>query len=155
MAVSVLSEYTSNELVGFIRLLLQDFKEVNVLLSGEELSDLLIKMNLAITVDEFNKFPPKETAYGTDFHPIPSVIIRGTILNLLQMSGILMSRNDLSYNAGDISLNLNKSKEYIMWCKMFYKRYDEEVRAIKQYINMASAYSSVSSGYKIDRSQTI
>lgn len=127
---------------------MQDSPESNALLAGEELGDTTLEQCVQMAEMEYNMTPPIMTSYTVENHPALGLLVYGTMIEMLFASGVLNSRNRLSYNAGGVQVNVSdKAGEYGNWIRLLLTRYNQLKSQHKQYLNMNSCYGEVRSDY--------
>ena len=146
-------------IINLVRTHMRDFPELNRLIAGEETSDRMILTCLMLTVDDFNYTPPLLGNYRITNFPSISLLVRGTIICILESVGILQMRNHLQYSDGQgIQVGISdKAPQLMQWATMMRSSYDMSKVNIKKSINLngalrgcgiASEYSSVNGSYE-------
>lgn len=132
------------ELVAFIAMVrakLRDFPELNRLIAGQETSDRMIALAAMEAVDDFNTTPPLIEAANLRNFPSISLLVNGTIINILQSVGLLQVRNNLSYSDGQgVQINVSdKAPQLMGWIQMFINQYELKKMNLKKAINLNGA----------------
>ena len=131
-----------------VRSFMKDYPEYNRLRPNEEANDDQIRLAIDMTIDDFNTSAPNTGTFTIDTFPSTYVLIVGTTLQLLQMEGMLQSRNKATYNVGQISFNVSdKTPEYQNWIVNFRQEYEQKKADLKKFINAESGYGEVASEY--------
>src|SRR5258708_22776774 len=90
-----------NNFIQQVRTFLRDYPETNRLISGVESSNRQIVWAMSDALDDFNTTPPF-TYFGVTDFPSKSLLIRGTVISLLESIGLLQTRNHLSFSDGGL-----------------------------------------------------
>src|SRR6056300_168271 len=93
------------QFVTQVRQYLRDFPELNRLIDGEESSDRMIAWAAIDALDDINNTPPLIGAYTIDSFPYRSLLLRGTVIAVLESVGLLQTRNQINYNDGGIQVS--------------------------------------------------
>lgn len=132
---------------GRVRLYLRDFAANNRLIPGEETDDMMLDLAREIAIEDFNTTPPF-TNYTLANHPSMSILLQGTVIEVLRSAGILQSRNRLNYNNGGITVAVSdKAGDYQSWIASFLNVYERKKRELKIAINITGAFGFVPSEY--------
>lgn len=135
------AEVELNAFVKTVRMFLRDTPELNRLIDGVENSDRQIVWAIADALDDFNTTPPFITRVGLSSFPSKSLLLRGTVIALLQSIGLLQTRNHLSFSDGGIQVGVNDKTPFIQsWIQLFKNDYEEKKQRIKVAINIESAW---------------
>ena len=125
------------DFIEFVRRQMQDAPESNALLAGKEMTDTVIEQCVQMAEMEYNMTPPVITNYTVETHPALGLLVYGTMIEMLFSSGVLNSRNRLSYNAGGVQVNVSdKAGEYGNWISLLLNRYNQLKLQHKQYLNI-------------------
>ena len=104
-------------------------------------------------IDDFNTTPPLIATSNLDNFPSMSLLIRGTIINILESIGLLQTRNHMQYSDGQgVSVSVSdKGPQLANWINMFARTYEQKKFRLKQAINLGSALngSGVPSEYTL------
>jgi hypothetical protein len=129
-----------NNFVQQVRSFLRDYPETNRLVAGVESSNRQIVWAVADTLDDFNTTPPFTQFTLTNF-PSKSLLVRGTVISLLESVGLLQTRNHLSFNDGGIQTAVNDKTAFIQsWLQLFKNSYEEKKKLLKVAYNIESAW---------------
>jgi hypothetical protein len=127
---------------------IRDVPALNALLDGVETTDTLIEFCLDMTMDDFNTTPPLIGQFTLYNHPSQSLVLIGTVINILKSAGIGQSRNQLDYASGGITVaTSNKTPLYQSWLNIFMQEYEAKKANLKKAINAEQAYGGISSEY--------
>ncbi len=137
------------QFVGAVRTFMRDYPELNRLIQGQEHSDRLIAWAVVDALDDFNTTPPM-TAYGLQAFPSRSILLRGTVINLLESLGLLMTRNHLTFSDGGIQVGVSDKTPLIQsWLQMFTNKYEQKKKELKIALNIEGGWGGgVHSEYK-------
>lgn len=139
-----------SDVARFVRRQVMDFPETNALLENEELSEEVIEQCITMALFDFNISPPVITAYTVDTHPVFPLLVWGTMIEMLTSAGILNSRNRLTYQAGNVQVNVSdKAGEYSNWIRLLMQRYETLKASWKKSMNINACYGSVPSQYQL------
>lgn len=129
------------QFVGLVRAYMRDYAELNRLIQGEEHSDRLIAWAVIDALDDFNTTPPM-TAYQLINFPSKSLLLRATVINLLESVGLLMTRNHLSFSDGGVSTGGLSDKTPLIqsWIQMFTNKYEEKKQKLKVALNIEGGW---------------
>lgn len=130
-----------DQMVSTVRMYLRDYPELNRLVQGEEHSNRLIAWAIVDAIDDFNASPPHIGPFGLSNFPSRSLLIRGTVINLLESLGLLMTRNHLTFSDGGIQAGVSDKTPLIQsWIALLTNRYEEKKRQIKIAMNIEGAW---------------
>lgn len=144
-ALSTTSSLPSNEIalrhfVGIVRAFMRDYPELNRLIMGEEHSDRLIAWAVIDALEDFNTTPPL-TGYGLINFPSKHLLLRGTVISLLESVGLLMTRNHLTFSDGGIQVGVSDKTPLIQsWIHLFERKYEEKKQRLKIAINIENGW---------------
>jgi hypothetical protein len=138
------------DFVAEVRMYLRDYPELNRLIDGEETSDRMIAWAVIDALDLINNTPPFIGQYTCTTFPMRSLLLRGTVISVLESVGLLQMRNQLNYSDGGISVSASDKAPMIMqWLQMLRASFDERLNRWKVASNIAQAMdmTSVMSDY--------
>jgi hypothetical protein len=119
-----------------IRRYLRDFAAKNRLLGEEEFSDDLIDDAITFVINDFNTSPPYDISIAINSHP-DQLMKAGIVMYLLEEGAFGYSRDHLTYQAGNVSLDDNdKSAEYMNFANRYRTIYEREKKRHKVAINI-------------------
>lgn len=136
--------------VGEVRMYLRDYPELNRLIEGEETSDRMIAWAVIDTLDDINNRPPAVGSFTVASFPYRSLLLRGTVITILESVGILQTRNQLQYSDGGISVGASDKAPMLMqWVQMLSASYEQKLDKWKISRNITEAFNgeSVMSDY--------
>lgn len=128
-------------LVKLIRAKLRDYPELNRLVSGRETSDREIAFAIMETIDDFNNTPPLIECFSLDNFPSPSLLIRGSLINILESVALLQTRNQMTYSDGQgVQVGTSDKAPMLMsWINLFSQQYESKKVRLKQALNLRGA----------------
>ena len=139
-------------LIATVRTRMRDFPELNRLIEGHETSDREIALAMMEAIDDFNTTPPLIESYGIENFPSVSLLIRGTIINVIESVGLLQTRNQMTYSDGQgVQVSISDKTPMLMnWLNLFINQYEQKKLRLKKALNLKGALngSGVSSEYK-------
>jgi hypothetical protein len=131
--------------VSSVRMYLRDYPELNRLIDGEETSDRMIAWAIIDALDDINNRPPFIGAYTCGNFPYRSLLMRGTVISILQSVGILQTRNQLQYSDGGISVGASDKAPMLMqWIQMLTMSYEQRLDKWKISQNITQAFDGAS-----------
>jgi hypothetical protein len=134
------AEVELNAFVRTVRTFLRDTPELNRLVQGVENSNRQIVWAITDALDDFNTTPPF-TRCSLSTYPSKSLLLRGTVINLIESVGMLQTRNHLSFSDGGIQVGLNDKTAFLQsWLQIFQNKYEEKKQRIKVAMNIESAW---------------
>lgn len=127
--------------IALVRAKLRDFPELNRLIEGRETSDREIAFGIMEAIDDFNTTPPLIGNYNIENFPSTSLLIRGTIINVLESVGLLQTRNQMSYSDGQgVGVGISdKTPLLLNWIQLYQGQYEQKKFRLKQAINLNGA----------------
>lgn len=126
--------------VQTVRMFMRDYPELNRLIAGVESTNRQIVWAVADALDDFNTTPPF-TGFGLSTFPSKSMLVRATVISLLQSIGLLQTRNQLSFSDGGIQVGINDKTPFIQsWLQLFSNSYEEKKLRLKVSYNIESAW---------------
>lgn len=144
------SAITLAAMIERIRRYTKDRPELNRLIANVESSDEDIMLAMDMCFSDFNNTPPFIGRYDFN-HPPPKVLlIKGTTIFLLEMKGLLESRNSLPFSDGGLSVPNSRTSENQSWLDRFVNTYETAKLNFKKAANIEGAWgNSLSSEYTI------
>lgn len=128
------------QFIGNVRQFMRDYANLNRLIAGEEHSDRMIAWAVVDALDDFNATPPL-TSYNLTNFPSTSLLLRGTVINLLQSVGLLMTRNHLPFSDGGLQVGFSDKTPLIQsWIQMFSNMYEEKKKQLKIALNIEGGW---------------
>jgi hypothetical protein len=129
-----------NAMVAQVRAFLRDYAELNRLIAGVENSNRQIVWAIFDALDDFNTTPPF-TFFGISNFPSKSLLVRGTVISLLESVGLLQTRNHLSFSDGGLQVGVSDKTPFIQsWIQLFRNSYEEKKLRLKVAYNIESAW---------------
>ncbi len=126
--------------MAMVRQKLRDYPELNRLVSGKETSDRALAFAILEALDDFNTTPPLIDTYGIVNFPSISLLINGTIINILESVGLLQTRNHMVYSDGSIQVGTSDKTPMLMqWIGRFQQTYEAKKFRLKQALNLNGA----------------
>lgn len=127
--------------IALIRSKLRDFPELNRLIEGRETSDREIAFAIMECIDDFNMTPPLLGTFTLAAFPSISLLINGSIINIITSVGLLQTRNHMSYSDGQgIQVSVSdKGPQLMNWMNLFKQDYEQKKFRLKQAINLGNA----------------
>ena len=140
------------QLISAVRTKLRDFPELNRLIEGRETSDREIALAIAETVDDFNNTPPLIENFTIENFPSMSLLIRGSLIHVIESVGLLQTRNQMVYSDGDgVTVNVSdKTPMLLQWLQLFSSQYEAKKLKLKKALNLKGALNGthLSSEYR-------
>ncbi len=129
-----------NAFVAQVRAFMRDYPELNRLISGVESSNRQIIWAVFDALDDFNSSPPF-TFFSIPGFPSKSLLIRGTVISLLESIGLLQTRNHLSFSDGGLQVGVSDKTPFIQsWLQLFGNKYEEKKMKLKVAYNIESSW---------------
>jgi len=122
-----------------VRLFMRDFPELNRLLRGEESSDRMIAWAVIDAISDFNGTPHFTSLSLEDLLSLGqrSLMLRMTVIALLESVGLLQTRNHLNYSDGGLNVGVNDKTPMIMnWLQYFKGSTEQMKQRVKVAINI-------------------
>ena len=131
---------TLDSFVNQVRSFMRDYKELNRLIAGEESSNRQIVWAIMDCLDDFNTTPPF-TQFNLYTFPSKSLLVRGTVITLLESIGLLQTRNHLSFSDGGLQVGVSDKTPFIQsWLQLFKNTYEEKKTRLKVSYNIESSW---------------
>lgn len=128
-----------------LRQFLRDFPELNRLIDGQETSDRMLAWCVIDALDDFNNTPPLLGHFTVSTFPYRSLLIRGSVITVLESVGLLQTRNQLQFSDGGISVGVSDKAPMIMqWLNMFKSSYEMKKNNYKRAMNIEAALTGES-----------
>ncbi len=129
------------QMAGVVREFMRDHAELNRLIQGVEHSPRLVMWAIADALDDWNSTPPLIGAVGCSNFPSKSLLLRGTVISLLESVGLLMTRNHLTFSDGGIQVGVSDKTPLIhAWIQLFRNNYESKKLRLKVAINIEQAW---------------
>lgn len=125
------------QFISTVRLYLRDYPELNRLIHGQENSNRMIAWAILDAIDDWNSTPPLIPAVDLMNFPSKSLLLRGTVVNLLQSVGLLQTRNHLTFSDGGIQVGVSDKTPLLQsWIQLLGNQYEEKKQRLKVAINI-------------------
>lgn len=138
-----------NAMANQVRAFMRDYAELNRLITGVESSNRQIVWAIFDALDDFNTSPPF-TGFTLMNFPSKHLLVRGTVISLLESVGLLQTRNHLSFSDGGLQVGVSDKTPFIQsWIQLFRNSYEEKKMRLKVAYNIESAWGGgVNSEYR-------
>jgi hypothetical protein len=127
--------------VYMVRGYTRDFPEVNRLIRGEESTDRQIAWAVLDALEDFNGTPPTGNLALSDLlaRHQKSLLLRMTVITLIESVGLLQTRNHLNYSDGGLNVGINDKTPMLMQWLNYYKSTTEQMKQrVKVQMNIES-----------------
>ena len=116
--------------VAAVRLYTRDHPELNRLVRGEESNDRQIAWAVMDAMSNFNGTPPFTIYLLDDLlgRGQQSLLMRMTVISLLESVALLQVRNHINYSNGGINVGVNDKAPMIMQWLQYYKSSTEQLK---------------------------
>lgn len=132
---------TMQAFVQSVRLFTRDHPQLNRLVAGEESSDRIIAWAVLDALSWFNG-TPQFTSYSLEdliARNQQALLLRMTVITLLESIGLLQTRNHLNYSNGGINVGVNDKTPMIMsWLQYFKGSTEQAISRVKVSFNIES-----------------
>jgi len=126
--------------VSTLRQYLRDFPELNRLIDGQETSDRMLAWAVIDALDDFNNSPPHIGVFTVSNFPYRSLLLRGSVIAVLESVGLLQMRNQMQYSDGGITVSVSDKAPMIMqWISMLQSTYETKKMNYKMSMNIQNA----------------
>lgn len=131
----------TRDFVQVVRLYMRDMPELNRLVAGEESTDRQIAWAVMDAMSDFNGTPPITTCsleylLSRQQH---SLLLRMTVIVLLESVGMLQTRNHINYSNGGLTVGVNDKTPLLMnWLQYFKASSDQMKQRVKVEFNIES-----------------
>jgi len=124
----------------YLRLFLNDTPELNRLIRRQESTDEKLDLALCLAIDDYNITSPPLGLVSVENFPSIWLLLYGAAIQVLRSAGLLQSRNELVYQAGNVSVRIfDKTQLYQSWIAHFLEDYERKKQNFKISQNIASA----------------
>ena len=140
---------TTKAFVATVRTFLRDHPELNRLIAGQESNDRLILWAILDALDNFNGTPHFTNLSLDDLIQLNqrSLMLRMTVVSLLESVGLLQTRNHINYSDGGLNVGVNDKTPLIMnWLQYFKSFTEQKMQRVKVSINIGSILGSSNRG---------
>lgn len=136
-----MGEAELNQFVNMVRQYMRDYAELNRLIAGEESTNRQIIWAISDAIDDWNSTPPLIGYVSLFSHPSRSLLLRGTVISLLESIGLLQTRNHISFTDGGLTVGVNDKTQFIQsWISLFRSTYEEKKNRLKGALNIENAW---------------
>jgi hypothetical protein len=113
-----------------VRLYMRDFAELNRIVSGEETSDRQIAWAMLDALADFNGTPHLTSYTFEDLlaRNQHALLLRMTVISVIESVTLLMARNYISYSNGGINVGINSQVPLNMKLLQYYKAYTDQAK---------------------------
>lgn len=125
--------------VQIVREYMRDHPELNRLTAGQETNNRLIAWSVLDAVSYFNGSPPfmnmtLEELLSRNQH---SLLVRLTVITILESVGLLQTRNHLNYSNGGLNVGVNDKTPLILnWLQYYKASADQLMMRVKVALNI-------------------
>lgn len=140
---------TFQAFVQSVRLYLRDFPELNRLIAGEENNDRQIAWSVLDALSDFNGTPHFTQMSLEELlqHQQHYLILRRTVISLIEQVGLLQTRNHINYSTGGINVGVNDKTPLLMqWLQYFKSFTDQRKQHVKVALNIEGILGPSNSG---------
>ena len=141
---------TTRDFVQLVRLYTRDFPELNRIVSGEESSDRQIAWAVLDALSDFNGTPPFLGNFSIEDllqRQQHSLLLRMTVIALIESVGLLQTRNHINYSNGGISVGVNDKTPMLMnWLQAFQTKTEQMKMRVKVSLNIEGILGPSNSG---------
>src|SRR5579862_4171862 len=124
----------------YLRLFLNDTPELNRLIRRQESTDEKLDLALMLAIDDYNITSPPLGLVSVESFPSIWLLLYGAAIQVLRSAGLLQSRNELVYQAGNVSVRIfDKTQLYQSWIAHFLEDYERKKQNFKIAQNIACA----------------
>lgn len=150
--LSEISEPTVALLDDF-RLFLNDYVIMNRLLKTEESPSGHLSLALRLACDDYNNTPPLiPKVLIPESFPNTNMLFHGGAIIVFKQVGLMHLRNQLSYNDGGISVQINeKEGQYRQWYQDYRAEYQRWIEQYKTSRNYEGFFGNLGSEYALGR----
>lgn len=127
----------------------RDFPELNRIIAGEESTDRQIAWSVLDALSDFNGTPhftqmSLDELLQRNQH---SLMMRMTVISLIEQVGLLQTRNHINYSTGGINVGVNDKTPMLMQWLQYYKASTEQMKQrVKVALNIEGILGPSNSG---------
>ena len=131
-----------------IRDYLRDSAGNNLLISGEEFSDVIINLAIDLACSEYDMMAPATSTNRYTF-PNKSLLLSGTLYKMFSGQCALLARNTMQYSDGGLQIPVEERFQlYQALASMYQESFEKSARSLKTQLNMDEfGWGEVSSDY--------
>lgn len=140
---------TFRAFVQMVRGFIRDFPELNRIVAGEESTDRQIAWSVLDALSDFNGTPHFTQLSLEDLLMMNQhyLILRMTVISLIEQVGLLQTRNHINYSTGGINVGVNDKTPLLMqWLQYFKSFTDQRKQHVKVAININGILGPSNSG---------
>jgi len=141
---------TTRDFVQLVRLYMRDFPELNRIVAGEESSDRQIAWAVLDALSDFNGTPPFLGNVAIEDllqRSQQNLLLRLTVISLIESVGLLQTRNHINYSNGGISVGVNDKTPMLMnWLQYFQSKTEQMKLKVKVSMNIEGILGPSNSG---------
>lgn len=122
---------TLRAFVQMVRAYMRDQPELNRIVRGQESTDRQIAWAVMDALSDFNGTPPfLGTASLEDLlgRNQQALLLRMTVIALIESVGLLQTRNHLNYSNGGINVGVNDKTPMLMQWLQYYRSFTEQMK---------------------------
>lgn len=142
---------TTRDFVQMVRGFMRDYPELNRLVAGVESTDRQIAWAVLDALADFNGTPHFTDMTLDDLllKNQHNLILRMTVISLIESVGMLQTRNHINYSNGGITVGVNDKTPLLMnWLTYFKSSTDQLKQRVKVAINIEGILGSGNSGVR-------
>jgi len=140
---------TTRAFIQVVRDYLRDHPELNRLVAGQETNNRMVAWAIMDALSYFNGTPPISGFTLEDLFQRnqQSLMLRLTVITLLESVGLLQTRNHINYSNGGINVGVNDKTPMIMnWLQYYKATTDQLLTRVKVAFNIESILGPSNSG---------
>lgn len=124
-----------------VRDYLNDYPQLNRLITGRMASNGLIQFSMRLALDEFNTTPPLIGRYNADNFPSLDIFLKLTLIHVLTSAALLHARNKIAYNDGGYSVETEQQEMlYQRWVQIFRQEVSARIQQLKIALNIEGGW---------------
>lgn len=135
--------------VQMVRGYIRDFPELNRLVAGEESTDRQIAWSVLDALSDFNGTPHFTSLTLDDLiqRNQQALMLRMTVVSLIEQVGLLQTRNHINYSTGGINVGVNDKTPMLMqWLQYFRSFTDQRKQQVKVALNIEGILGPMNCG---------
>lgn len=140
---------TFQAFVASVRGYTRDFPELNRLIAGTESTDRQIAWAVLDALSDFNGTPHLTSLSLEDLlqRNQHALLIRMTVISLIEQVGLLQTRNHINYSTGGINVGVSDKTPLLMqWLQYFKSSTDQRKQHVKVALNIEGILGPSNSG---------
>lgn len=122
---------TLRAFVQMVRMYMRDMPELNRIVRGQESTDRQIAWAVMDALADFNGTPPFLGNSSLDDllqRSQQALLLRMTVINLIESVGLLQTRNHINYSNGGINVGVNDKTPMLMQWLQYYRSFTEQMK---------------------------